>query len=194
MSVFALSYITNISVSVISSNFCFLPSQKGKFCLWITAAQNYRNNDELISRYTAFTIADRKQLHVSVADSSHHQAVYIGKLRRIVPVRYNFTTFLDSFLIHMVKTAETCSFFWFAVMMAVYRSYCVLCKQSVAVTPSDTNCHLLHTTVVARLLPRKSESALTPRRQITRNTKHYHILDSGINHFFPTQNIAFTRH
>jgi len=31
MSVFALSYIKIISVSVISSNFCFLPSQTGKY-------------------------------------------------------------------------------------------------------------------------------------------------------------------
>ena len=41
----------------------------------------------------------------------------------------------------------------------------MLYKESGAVTPSDTNYHLLHPTAVA---PRPSESALTSRRQITR--------------------------
>jgi hypothetical protein len=94
----------------------------------------------------------------------------------------------------MAKTAETCSFFGFAVMKVVCRSYCVLYEQSAAVTPSDTNYHLLPTTAVARLLSRQAESAPTSRRQITRNTKHYHILDSGIYHFFTSENRAFKRH
>jgi hypothetical protein len=46
-----------------------------------------------------------------------------------------FTIFLDNFLIHTAKTAETCSFFGFAVIKVVYPSYCVLNEQSGAVTP-----------------------------------------------------------
>ena len=114
--------------------------------------------------------------------------VYVRKLRCIVPVPYNCTTFLDNFPIHMAKSAETCSFFRFAKMKFVYRHYSVLYKHNRAVAPQDTNYHLLHRQW-SRF--RFHDSPHTQKMGHTKQ-KTQHIIDSGINHFFTTENSVKT--